>query len=97
MNKYFLVLAVFGAFALTLQAQTTKACLAHHPLYIAGQFEVTYSQGCTGHDEPEIMPVSSAAGSARDLTWTVVLPGDGRHDVGPEHYAHGNDHPELAF
>jgi len=68
------------------QAQTVKNCLAHHPLYIPGQFEVTYTQGCTGHDEPELFPVSSAPGSARDLTWTAVLPTNGRSsvsDVGP--------------
>lgn len=81
-----LVFAAFLVFAASAQAQTIKNCLAHHPLYIPGQFEVTYTQGCTGHDEPELMPVSSAPGSARDLTWTVVLPTNGRSsvsDVGP--------------
>jgi len=60
--------------------------VAHHPLYIPGQFEVTYTQGCTGHDEPELFPISSAPGSGRDLTWTAVLPTNGRSsvsDVGP--------------
>jgi hypothetical protein len=33
--------------------------------------------GCSGHDEPELDPVSSLAGSAQDLTWTAVLPSDG--------------------
>jgi hypothetical protein len=33
--------------------------------------------GCSGHDEPELDPVSSLAGSAQDLTWTAVLPADG--------------------
>lgn len=33
--------------------------------------------GCTGHDEPELDPVSIAPGSARDLTWTAVLPSGG--------------------
>ena len=81
-----LVFAAFLVCTVSAQAQTIKNCLAHHPLYIPGQFEVTYTQGCTGHDEPELMPVSSAAGSARDLTWTVVLPTNGRSsvsDVGP--------------
>ncbi len=81
-----LVFAAFLVCTVSAQAQTVKNCLAHHPLYIPGQFEVTYTQGCTGHDEPELMPVSSAAGSARDLTWTVVLPTNGRSsvsDVGP--------------
>ncbi len=77
----------FGLGALAAQGQTITACLAHHFQYIPGQFEVTYENGCTGHDEPELDPVSSAAGSARDLTWKVVLPSDGAStlvsDVGP--------------
>jgi hypothetical protein len=67
-------------------AQTITACFAHHFKYIPAQFEPTYTPGCTGHDEPELDPVSSAAGSARDLTWTVVLPTGGNSmvsDVGP--------------
>jgi hypothetical protein len=81
-----LVFAAFLVCAVSAQAQTVKNCLAHHPLYVPGQFEVTYTQGCTGHDEPELFPVSSAPGSARDLTWTAVLPTNGRSsvsDVGP--------------
>ncbi len=50
-------------------------CIAHRPNEIAG--EVWYTGGCSGHDEPELDPVSSLPGSARDLTWTVVLPTDG--------------------
>src|SRR6266851_9907694 len=86
LSKRLVLLAAFLVLTGAVQAQTTTACLAHHPQYIAGQFEVSYSQGCVGHDEPEIMPLSSAPGSARDLTWTVVLPTDGRRnvsDVGP--------------
>jgi len=60
------------------RAQAQSACLAHHPQYLENEFEVRYSSGCTGHDEPELDPVSSAPGSARDLTWTVVLPTAGR-------------------
>ncbi len=84
------ILLFFGFAALTGQAQTATACLAHHFQYIPGHFEVTYEKGCTGHDEPELDPVSSAPGSARDLTWNVVLPSDGAgagaslvSDVGP--------------
>jgi hypothetical protein len=55
-------------------AQSGSGCIAHHPNYIEGKIEVTYDSGCSGHDEPELDPVSSAPGSARDLTWTVVLP-----------------------
>ena len=56
-------------------------CIAHRPRYVEGTFEVRYDAGCSGHDEPEFMPVSTAAGSARDLTWTVVLPADGSFPV----------------
>lgn len=86
MRNFLSLLASIAVFSIVSHAQTTRACLAHHPLYIPGQFEVNYSQGCTGHDEPELTPVSSAPGSARDLTWTVVLPANGRtsvSDVGP--------------
>ncbi|HLW51861.1 MAG TPA: hypothetical protein VKW06_03370 [Candidatus Angelobacter sp.] len=79
-------LLFFSFAAVTLHAQTVTACLAHHFKYIEGQFEVTYEHGCVGHDEPELDPVSSAPGSARDLTWNVVLPSDGTSlvsDVGP--------------
>jgi hypothetical protein len=58
-------------------AAANTGCLAHHFQYIEGKFEVEYEPGCTGHDEPELDPVSAAPGSARDLTWTVVLPTDG--------------------
>lgn len=64
----------------------SSACIAHHPLRIPGGFGPYYAGGCTGHDEPELDPVSSAPGSARDLTWTVILPADGRvpvSNVGP--------------
>ena len=46
-------------------------CIAHHP-----QGFVADTASCTGHDEPEIDPLSNAPGSAQDLTWTVVLPTD---------------------
>ena len=46
-------------------------CLAHHP-----QDFVWYTASCTGHDEPEIDPLSNAPGSAQYLTWTIVLPTD---------------------
>ena len=44
-------------------------CIGHHP-----QEYVWYTSSCTGHDEPEIDPLSNAPGSAQDLTWTIVLP-----------------------
>src|SRR6266699_7164407 len=46
-------------------------CIGHHP-----QEFVWYTSSCTGHDEPEIDPLSNAPGSAQDLTWTIVLPTD---------------------
>ncbi|MGZ4830665.1 MAG: hypothetical protein ACXV78_13595, partial [Candidatus Angelobacter sp.] len=100
-SKRFLLLAASLVFTCTLRAQIATACLAHHPQYIPGQLEVDYSQGCTGHDEPELIPVSSAPGSARDLTWTVVLPANGRtsvSDVGPTFWFGGtvND-PKSLF
>ena len=60
-------------------------CIAHHPNSDT-EYPVWYAAGCTGHDEPELDPVSSLAGSAKDLTWTVVLPKDGSvpvSSVGP--------------
>ena len=68
------------------RAQSGGGCIGHHPKYIEGVFEVDYQPGCTGHDEPELDPVSDAAGSARDLTWTAVLPDNGTtfvDSVGP--------------
>jgi hypothetical protein len=53
-------------------------CIAHHANYAK---DIEYAPGCTGHDEPELDPVSSLPGSARDLTWTAVLPRDGRVPV----------------
>jgi hypothetical protein len=58
-----------------------SGCIAHHPRYVEGSFEVKYLSGCSGHDEPELFPISDAPGSARDLTWTVVLPSDGTSPV----------------
>jgi hypothetical protein len=51
-------------------------CIGHHP-----QEFVWYTSSCTGHDEPEIDPLSNRAGSAQNLTWTVVLPTNGAMQV----------------
>ena len=53
----------------------SSGCLAHRPKYIEGKIEVHYDAGCTGHDEPELDPVSSAPGSARgaDGTYCVTV------------------------
>ena len=62
-------------------------CIGHHP---AG--DIWYTGSCTGHDEPEIDPLSNHAGSAQDLTWTIVLPTDGTvnvDEVGPTFWMGG--------
>ena len=58
-------------------ATASADCIAHRPAYIPGVLSAYYTKGCSGHDEPELDPVSNAPGSARNLTWTVVLPSDG--------------------
>jgi hypothetical protein len=74
MKSRVLVLCLAVPGALSFQAFAQSTCIAHHPIYIPGKAEIEYEPGCTGHDEPELFPVSSARGSARDLTWTAVLP-----------------------
>jgi hypothetical protein len=62
-------------------------CIGHHP-----QEFVWYTSSCTGHDEPEIDPLSNAPGSAQDLTWTIVLPTNGAlqvDSVGPTFWIGG--------
>ena len=60
-------------------------CIAHRPI-ASGEYQYRYTAGCSGHDEPELDPVSSLPGSAQDLTWMAVLPKDGTvpvSSVGP--------------
>ena len=64
--------AVLLAFAGTAAAAPQSLCIAHHP-----QEYVWYTHSCTGHDEPELDPLSKQPGSAQNLTWTIVLPSDG--------------------
>ncbi|HZU14184.1 MAG TPA: hypothetical protein VFB58_15195 [Chloroflexota bacterium] len=83
-NRLIRVLVALAAVSLVAIAPSTRShaagssgaaqslCIAHHP-----QGFVWYTRSCTGHDEPEIDPLSNAAGSAQNLTWTVVLPTDG--------------------
>jgi len=77
-----------GGLFLTAASQAAQAapaatggtvCIAHHANYTKDDIE--YAPGCTGHDEPELDPVSSLPGSAKNLTWTAVLPRDGRVPV----------------
>jgi hypothetical protein len=74
-------LFVIGGTASATPGSQGSGCIAHRPNYIEDVFEVGYAAGCSGHDEPELDPVSSAPGSARDLTWTVVLGSDGLFPV----------------
>jgi len=54
----------------------TAACLAHVVGGLSEDWYDNYTPGCTGHDEPELDPVSSASRSAQNITWHVQLPAD---------------------
>jgi|SRR5579862_596 len=68
--------------AAAASAPTIKGCLARRLPYIEDVFEPGYTRGCTGHDEPELDPLSNAPGTARNLIWTVVLPRNGGFQIG---------------
>jgi len=38
---------------------------------------ITYREGCRGHDEVSFAPLSTAANTASDITWDIILPADG--------------------
>ena len=59
----------------------TAACLAHVVGGLDEDWYDYYTAGCTGHDEPELDPVSSAPGSAQNITWHIALPADGTFPV----------------
>ncbi len=67
-----------GAVVSGSSGATTAGCLSHIPggLDDANLSEY-YRSGCTGHDEPELDPVSSAPRSAENITWRGRLPADG--------------------
>jgi len=70
-------------------------CLAHLLGNADSEFYEHYVRNCTGHDEPELDPVSSAPGSARDITWHVALPAGGTFpvtSVGPTFWFGGAVH-----
>jgi hypothetical protein len=77
---------------------STSACLAHIPGGLSpaeNDLSEYYQSVCTGHDEPELDPVSSAPGSAQDITWHVQLPADGAFpvsSVGPTFWFGGTVH-----
>jgi hypothetical protein len=56
-------------------------CLAHVVGGLSEDWYDYYTPNCTGHDEPELDPVSSAPHSARNLTWRVALPAGGTFPV----------------
>jgi len=60
---------------------STAGCLAHVPGGLGADWYDAYTPGCTGHDEPELDPVSSASRSAQNVTWHVRLPADGTFPV----------------
>jgi hypothetical protein len=76
-----LAATALGAPAAGAAVRHGSACVERHVAYVEGQIEVQYRPGCTGHDEPELDPVSSLPHSARDLTWKFVLPTDGKFPV----------------
>jgi hypothetical protein len=75
-------------------------CIAHHFSSSSG---IWYTSGCSGHDEPELDPVSSLQGSAQNLTWTAILPKDGKvpiSAVGPTFWWGGavtDPNPQALF
>src|SRR5215470_2207881 len=101
------LIVTLAAAAWIVQAGTASTgmvgsgCIAHHPNYIEGVLEVHYTAGCSGHDEPELDPVSSAPHSAQDLTWRFVLPSDAAFQVpatGPTFWFGGTvDDPNSLF
>src|SRR5215469_4056405 len=60
---------------------TAAACLAHVVGGLSEDWYENYTPGCTGHDEPELDPVSSAPRSAQNITWRAQLPADGTFPV----------------
>jgi hypothetical protein len=75
----FATLSVLAGCALmpgTAAATPQSLCIAHHPADF-----VWYTRSCTGHDEPELDPLSNAPGSAQNLTWRFVLPANGTMQV----------------
>ena len=76
-----------GASASGGSSNAQAVCIAHHP-----QDFVWYTHSCTGHDEPELDPLSNHPGSAQDLTWTIMLPTNGGaqvDSVGPTFWTGG--------
>ena len=81
--SFALIAATATTAALAPAARATSdrvaGCIARPVL--TGDEAYRYEHGCSGHDEPEIDPLSDLPGSAQDLTWTVVLPSDQKYEV----------------
>ena len=71
-----LSLSTIQANAAPADAGSGRVCIAHAFQDVPEPNDIYYARGCTGHDEPELDPISAAPGSAKDLTWRVVLPTD---------------------
>jgi hypothetical protein len=69
------------ALAVGNHGASSAGCIAHRFQDVPEPNDIYYTPGCSGHDEPELDPISSVPGSARDLTWTFVLPKDGASPV----------------
>lgn len=65
----------------TAGASSAANCLAHVVGGLSQDWYDYYTPGCTGHDEPELDPVSSSPGSAQNISWRAVLPKDGTFPV----------------
>jgi len=68
-------LTASSAGAATRSTSSITFCDGHAFKYTE-KVEIHYEKGCTGHDEPELDPVSDIPGSAKNLTWQIQLPGD---------------------
>jgi hypothetical protein len=87
LGAFVCAIGVVAAQPTAAAASSQSLCIGHHP-----QDFVWYTSSCTGHDEPEIDPLSARAGSAQDLTWTIVLPTNGGvqvDSVGPTFWIGG--------
>jgi hypothetical protein len=62
-------------------ASTATDCFAHVVGGLSEDWYQYYTANCTGHDEPELDPVSSAPGSAQNITWRAALPAGGTFPV----------------
>ena len=68
-----------GSAAAAAQPASSITFCVGHVFHYSEDAEIRYTPGCTGHDEPELDPVSDLPGSAKNLTWTITLPGDGTY------------------